>query len=439
MELERRGSIVQLGLEKTTGDGRIGLKQAKPFSITKLQVWEAYKRVKANKGAAGVDGQTIALFDADLTNNLYRLWNRLASGSYFPPPVMRVEIPKGNGRMRPLGIPTVADRIAQMVVKQSLEPELEQHFLPYSYGYRPGKSALDAVGRARKCCWKRDWVLDLDIKGFFDNIDHELMMKAVRAHTEEKWILLYVERWLKAPVKMLDETLMYPEKGTPQGGVISPLLANLFLHYAFDKWLSREYPDVPFERYADDAVCHCTTLAQAERLKRDLEARMKEVGLELHPEKTKVVYCKDDDRQGEYPQVSFDFLGYTFRARRSKNRWGKHFINFTPAISNKAAKAIRQKSRNWNWSLRSDKELEDLAYMFNSTIQGWINYYGRYYKSALYPTLRCLDRRLVMWATRKYKRLRNHRRRATHWLDRIASKQPYLFAHWRLLYASAGR
>ncbi|TKB09086.1 group II intron reverse transcriptase/maturase [Desulforhopalus sp. IMCC35007] len=439
MELERRGSIVQLGLEKTTGNGRIGLKQAKPFSISKLQVWEAYKRVKANKGAAGVDGQTIELFDSDLTNNLYKLWNRLSSGSYFPPPVMRVEIPKGDGRMRPLGIPTVADRIAQMVVKQSLEPELEQHFLPCSYGYRPGKSALDAVGRARKCCWKRDWVLDLDIKRFFDNINHELMMKAVRAHTKEMWILLYVKRWLKAPVKMLDETLVFPEKGTPQGGVVSPLLANLFLHYAFDKWLSREYSDVPFERYADDAVCHCTTLAQAERLKSDLEARMKEVGLELHPEKTKIVYCKDDDRQGEYPQVSFDFLGYTFRARRSKNRWGKHFINFTPAISNKAAKAIRQKSRDWNWSLRSDKDLEDLAYMFNSTIRGWINYYGRYYKSALYPTLRCLDRRLVMWATRKYKRLRNHRRRATHWLDRIARKQPYLFAHWRLLYAMAGR
>jgi group II intron reverse transcriptase/maturase len=438
-ELERRGSIIQLELEKTTGNRRIGLKQAKPFSITKRQVWEAYKRVKANNGAAGVDGQTIEMFDADLQNNLYKLWNRLASGSYLPPPVMRVEIPKGDGRMRPLGIPTVADRIAQMVVKQSLEPGLEKHFHPCSYGYRPGKSALDAVGRARKCCWKRDWVLDLDIKGFFDNIDHELVMKAVRVHTQEKWVLLYVERWLKAPVKMLDDTLVFPERGTPQGGVVSPLLANLFLHYAFDKWISREYPDVPFERYADDAVCHCSTLAQAEQLKSNLEARMKEVGLELHPEKTKIVYCKDDDRQGGYPQVSFDFLGYTFRARRSKNRWGKYFINFSPAISNKAAKAIRQKSRDWNWPIRSDKELEDLAYMFNTTIQGWINYYGRYYKSALYPTLRCLNRRLVMWATRKYKRLRNHRRRATHWLDRIARKQPELFAHWRLLYASAGR
>jgi RNA-directed DNA polymerase len=438
MGWERRGSIVQLGLEKTTGNGRIGLKQAKPFCITKRQVWEAYKRVKANKGAAGVDGQSIDVFDEDLVNNLYKLWNRLASGSYFPSAVLRVEIPKGDGRMRPLGIPTVTDRIAQMVAKQYLEPELESHFHPDSYGYRPGKSALDAVGTARKRCWKNDWVLDLDIKGFFDNIDHELMMRAVRAHTEEKWLLLYIERWLKAPIEMPDGTQKLPQKGTPQGGVASPLLANLFLHYAFDKWMDREYPEISFERYADDAVCHCRSEAQAEKLKQQLEKRMKEVGLELHPEKTKIVYCRDDDRRGSYPRIRFDFLGYTFRPRRSKNRWGKHFINFTPAISNKAAKAIRQTSRNWNWPLRSDKALEDLAWMFNPIIQGWINYYGRYYKSALYQPLKCLERRLVMWATRKYKRLRNHRRRAAQWLNRIARKQPYLFAHWRLLYASAG-
>jgi len=309
MEWERRGSIVQLEVEKTTGNRRIGLKQAKPYCITKRQVWQAYKRVKANKGAAGIDNQTIDEFDADLENNLYKLWNRLASGSYFPSPVMRVEIPKGDGRMRPLGIPTVTDRIAQMVVKQNLEPELEQHFHPDSYGYRLGKSALDAVGKARKRCWKSDWVLDLDIKGFFDNIDHELMMRAVRKHTNEKWVLLYIERWLKAPIKMLDDTLVFPQKGTPQGGVASPILANLFLHYAFDKWIEREFPSVPFERYADDAVCHCKSQSQAEQLKHELEVRMKEVGLELHPQKTKIVYCKDDDRRGEYPRVSFDFFG----------------------------------------------------------------------------------------------------------------------------------
>ncbi len=439
MGLERRGSIVQLEVKKTTGNRRIGLNQAKPFCISKLEVWKAYKRVRANKGAAGVDGQTLKEFAAEEQNNLYKLWNRMSSGSYFPPPVLRVEIPKGDGRMRPLGIPTVADRVAQQVVKQYLEPELERHFHTDSYGYRPGKSALDAVGRARKNCWKNDWVLDLDIKGFFDNIDHNLLMKAVRWHTDEKWVLLYIERWLKASVSMPDGSLVYPEKGTPQGGVISPLLANLFLHYAFDKWMERENPSISFERYADDAVCHCKSLTQAECLKKMLEERMKEVGLELHPEKTKIVYCKDDDRQGCYPCTCFDFLGYTFRARRSKNRWGKHFINFSPAISNKAAKAIRQTSRKWHWPTRSDKDLEDLALIFNPIIQGWINYYGRYYKSALYPTFRCLNRRLVMWATRKYKRMRGHRRRAEHWLDRIARKQSYLFAHWRLLYATAGR
>ena len=439
MELERRGSIVQLEVKKTTGNRRIGLKQAKPFCISKFEVWDAYKRVKTNKGAAGVDGQSIAEFEMGLQDNLYKLWNRMSSGSYFPPPVLRVEIPKDDGRMRPLGIPTVSDRIAQQVVKQQLEPDLENHFHPDSYGYRPGKSALDAVGQVRKNCWKYDWVLDLDIKGFFDNIDHDLLMKAVRWHTDEKWVLLYIERWLKAPIYMTDGTLVYPVKGTPQGGVISPLLANLFLHYAFDKWMERENPTILFERYADDAVCHCRSQSQAEGLKEKLDERMRKVGLELHPDKTKIVYCKDDDRREAFPCTSFDFLGYTFRARRSKNRWGKYFVNFTPAISNKAAKAIRHASRRWNWPVRSDKDLEDLAKVFNPIIQGWINYYGRYYRSALYPTLRCLDRRLVMWATRKYKRLRGHRRRAGHWLDRIACKQPNLFAHWRLLYTTAGR
>lgn len=413
--------------------------QAKPFAITKRQVWEAYKRVKANKGAAGVDGQTIEAFESELEGNLYKLWNRLASGSYMPPAVLRVEIPKGDGGIRPLGIPTVADRIAQMVIKQHWEPALEKHFHRDSYGYRPGKSAHDAVGAVRKRCWRNDWVLDLDIKGFFDNISHELMLKAVAKHTEEKWVILYIERWLKAPIETREGTQALPDKGTPQGGVISPLLANLFLHYAFDKWMERNFPGIPFARYADDAVCHCKSEAQAEMLKRALIDRMMEVGLELHPEKTKIVYCKDDDRKQTYPRTSFDFLGYQFRARRSKNRFGKFFINFSPAISNKAGKAIRQEMRRWKLHLRSDKSLEDLAWMFNSKVQGWINYYGRYYKSAMYPTLRSLDRRLAQWATRKYKRLRGHRRRAAQWLARIAEKQKWLFAHWRLLGGTVGR
>lgn len=411
------------------------MKGTKSFEISKRQVFEAYKRIKANKGGAGVDGESIEQFEDELSSNLYKLWNRLASGSYFPPPVRRVEIPKGDGGMRPLGIPTVGDRIAQMVVKEALEPELEPHFQEDSYGYRPGKSAHDALEQTRKRCWRYDWVLDLDIKGFFDNIDHELLMRAVRKHTDCKWILLYVERWLKAAVQLLDGSLQQPQKGTPQGGVISPLLANLFLHYAFDLWMKRQSPNIPFERYADDAVCHCKSERQAQWLKATLERRFAEVGLMLHPKKTKIVYCRDEDRKGSYPNESFDYLGYTFRPRRSKNRWGKYFINFSPAISNKAAKAIRDEAKRWRWHLRSDKHLEDLACMFNPIIRGWITYYGRFYKSALYPTLRCLDRRLVQWARRKFKRLKRHRRRAEQWLRRVARRQPGLFAHWKLLYA----
>jgi group II intron reverse transcriptase/maturase len=413
------------------------LEQTKPFSISKQEVWQAWLKVKANQGTAGVDGQSIAEFEENLQDNLYKLRNRMASGSCFPPPVLRVEIPKSDGRMRPLGIPTVADRIAQMVVKTRLEPELEKHFHPDSYGYRPGKSALDAVGKAGQRCWRNDWVLDLDIKGFFDNIDHDLMMRAVRTHTQERWVLLYIERWLKAPIQMPDGTRQQPEKGTPQGGVVSPLLANLFLHYGFDLWMQRNNPGIPFERYADDAVCHCKTQVQAENLKQALMERMRDIGLELHPEKTKTVYCKDDDRKEEYPVTGFDFPGYTFRPRRPKNRWGKLFINFSPAISNKAAKKIRRTARGWGWQNRSDKSLEDLADMFNPVIRGWINYCGRYYKSAMYPGLRHLERRLARWAMRKYKRLRRHKRRAEQWLRRIARKQPWLFAHWRLLYGQA--
>lgn len=411
---------------------------AKPFPISKRQVWEAYKRVKANQGGAGVDGQTLAEFDGELENNLYKLWNRLASGSYFPPPVKRVEIPKASGGTRPLGIPTVADRIAQMVVKQALEPELEQHFHPDSYGYRPGKSAHQALGQTRRRCWDYDWVVELDIKGFFDNLDQVLLMKAVRHHQPAPWVVLYIERWLSAPVQMADGTLTARTKGTPQGGVISPLLANLYLHYAFDSWMRRHYPGVPFERYADDGVCHCRGLAEAEHLKAALAERFREVGLELHPDKTRIVYCKDDDRPGTYVHTNFDFLGYRFQARRSKNRWGKFFINFSPAVSPKAAKAVRQEVRSWRLHLRSDKSLEDLARMFNASIRGWVNYYGAFYKSALYPTLKQIDRKLELWATRKFKKLRRHRRRAGHWLQRVAKRQTGLFAHWRLLHGQAG-
>jgi RNA-directed DNA polymerase len=414
--------------------------KAKPFCISKRIVWEAYKRVKANKGAAGVDEISITEFEKDMKNNLYKLWNRMSSGSYFPPPVRSVEIPKSSGGQRVLGIPTVADRIAQTVVKMYLEPKLEPHFHRDSYGYRPGKSAVQAVGVARERCWRYDWVLDMDIQGCFDNLDHELLMRAVRRHTDCRWMLLYIERWLKAPAQQPDGALVQREKGTPQGGVISPLLANLFLHYAFDEWMRRNSPYVPFERYADDAIVHCKSEKQARWLKEAIGKRLAECKLELHPEKTKIVYCKDVDRRGNYPREKFDFLGYTFRPRRSKNRWGKYFVNFTPAVSDKTAREMRRTMKDWRLHLRSDKSLEDLSRMFNPILRGWINYYGRYYRSALYPTFRVLDRTLVRWATRKYKRLRGHPRRATHWLGRIARREPYLFAHWELgLRPAAGR
>jgi RNA-directed DNA polymerase len=406
--------------------------KAKPFRISKRTVWEAYKRVRANQGAAGVDEISITEFEKKLEDNLYKLWNRMSSGSYFPPPVRSVEIPKSSGGKRILGIPTVADRIAQTVVKMNLESKLEPHFHQDSYGYRPGKSAIEAVGVARERCWRKDWVLDLDIKGCFDNLDHELLMRAVRKHTDCRWMLLYIERWLKAPAQQPDGTLVQREKGVPQGGVISPLLANLFLHYAFDEWMRRNFPDVPFERYADDAIVHCKSERQALWLKKQIGRRLAECKLELHPEKTKIVYCKDDDRRGNYPNEKFDFLGYTFRSRRSKNRWGKYFVNFTPAVSDKAAREMRRTMRSWRLHLRSDKTLEDLSHMFNPILRGWINYYGHYYKSALYPTFHVLDRTLVRWATRKYKRLRGHQRRATYWLGRIARREPQMFAHWQM-------
>lgn len=406
--------------------------KAKPFEISKWAVWEAYQKVRANQGAAGVDGESIADFEKNLKNNLYRIWNRMSSGSYIPPAVRTVAIPKAGGGERRLGIPSVSDRIAQMVVKLYLEPLLEPIFHQDSYGYRPGKSAVGAVGVARQRCWRYDWVIDLDIKGFFDNIDSELLMKAVRKHTDCKWVILYIDRWLKAPAQLADGTLVPRTKGTPQGGVVSPLLANLFLHYAFDAWMQRTYPGNPFERYADDVVVHCKTGPEAEVLKAAIASRLQECKLELHPEKTKIVYCKDEDRSSTYSDEKFDFLGFTFRPRRSKNRWGKYFINFSPAVGEKSAKSIRSTMSSWRIHLRSDKTLEDISRMFNPVLRGWINYYGSFYKSALYPLFRQLDQSLTRWAMRKFKKLRGHQRKATHWLGRIARREPNLFAHWKL-------
>jgi|TARA_B100001964_G_C14206694_1_gene588486 group II intron reverse transcriptase/maturase len=407
------------------------MEEQKSFGISKRSVWEAWKKVRANQGAAGVDAVTIAQFEARLSDNLYKVWNRMASGSYFPPPVKRVLIPKTDGGERPLGIPTVGDRIAQMVAKQFLEPLVEPVFHQGSYAYRPGKSALDAVGEARQRCWQYDWVIDLDIKGFFDNIDDDLMMRALRKHTDCKWVLLYVERWLKAPVLEQDGIEHARDRGTPQGGVVSPLLANLFLHYVLDAWMVKYHPNVPFERYADDSVYHCASEAQAQLIRRELEERLQQCGLQAHPEKTRIVYCKDSNRKGTHEHMDFDFLGYQFRPRKAKNPWGQYFTSFAPGCSPKALKRMGGVLRSWSMHRRSEHSLGDLARAYGAVIRGWTQYYGQYYRTALYPLLHRINRYLVRWARRKYKRFRRQRR-ATRWLRRIAKRQPELFSHWQL-------
>lgn len=407
--------------------------EAKPYTISKQVVWEAYQKVKANDGAAGVDGQSIEAFEKDLKNNLYKIWNRMSSGSYFPPPVRLVEIPKANGGLRPLGIPTVADRVAQMVVKMHLEPKVEPLFHKDSYGYRPGKSALDAVGTARQRCWRSDWVIDLDIKGFFDNLDHDLVMKAVQHHDKTPWALLCIERWLKAPVQRQDGSLQERTKGSPQGAVVSPLLANLFLHHAFDEWMRKDNPSVPFERYADDVIVHAKSKAQAERLLAAIRKRLGEYGLELHPEKTKIVYCHDSNRKGQHEHIQFDFLGYTFRPRWAKNSRGEMFVSFLPGVSNKAGKAIRETIRSWRLAAtRNNQSLEDLARLVNPSVSGWSEYYGRFYRSALTPVLRHLERALIRWACRKYKRFRGSVTNAAQWLGQVARRDPKLLVLWQL-------
>ena len=407
--------------------------EAKPYVIPKQLVWEAYKRVKANRGAAGVDGESLAIFEEDLKDNLYKVWNRMSSGSYFPPPVRLVEIPKDNGGKRPLGIPTVSDRVAQTVVKMVLEPLVEPQFHPDSYGYRPGKSALDAVGVARKRCWDADWVIDLDIKSFFDSIPHDLVERAVAQHTESPWVRLHIARWLRAPVQKTDGTLEQRSRGTPQGGVISPLLANLFLHYAFDLWMRRKFPQLQFERYADDAIVHCRSERQAGMVLEAIRDRFLQRGLELHAAKTRIVYCKDDDRPGSADSVKFDFLGYTFQPRRAKNRWGKHFVSFLPAMSARAAKTVRATIRNWRLaSTRNNQRLEDLAQLVNPVVRGWMNYYGRFYRSKCVQILRHLNEALAAWVRRKYTKFRRRERASMYWLGRIARRDRTLFAHWAM-------
>jgi RNA-directed DNA polymerase len=401
----------------------------KSFEISKWEVWEAYRQVKANQGAPGVDGVTLEQFDADLKDQLYRIWNRMSSGSYFPPPVKAVQIPKPHdGGTRTLGVPTVADRIAQTVVARRLEAKVEPIFHPDSYGYRPNRSALHAVAACRQRCFKTNWVIDLDVQAFFDSVPWDLTVKAVAAHCTDPWVVLYVKRWLAAPLQHPDGTLQQRDRGTPQGSAVSPVLANLFMHYAFDAWMAREYPNVQFERYADDAVVHCVTESQAQRLRVAIENRMAEVGLRLHPTKTRIVYCKDGRRRLEYEHTDFTFLGFTFRARGARGNGG-NFTGFLPAISKDALNRLSRQLREWRLHVHTGHTLSELARQINPIVRGWMQYYGAFTRSALYPLLQRINAYLVRWLRRKYRRQRPFKKAKACW-QRIIRQQPRLFAHW---------
>ena len=409
--------------------------EQKTQPISRLQVMDAFKRVKANGGSAGVDEVTIAQVQGNLRKYLYPLWNRLASGSYHPQAVRQVMIPKSDGKERALGIPTITDRVAQQVIARELEDIVEKQFSANSFGYRPNKSAHDAIEQCRINCIKYSWVIDLDIKGFFDNIDHALLLKALNHYTDKKHILLYVKRWLDAPVKLLDGTIKHPNgKGTPQGGVISPVLANIFLDIVFDKWMEKNYEKIKFERYADDVVVHCQDIKQALRLLEAITQRLKDCKLELNKEKSKIVYCRRNQKRQPPFKVKyqkFDFLGFTFQPRIVKER-NKTKLGFTPAMSRKSMSRIGKELYKLQLHRWVHFPISRIAELLKLKIRGWINYYGKFRKSEMRKVFRVLNLRLAKWVSNKYRRFRRrHWYYAYKYLQGISKDYPNLFEHWK--------
>ena len=407
------------------------MNSAKPFKFSKQEIWEAWLKVKRNKGGSGVDQETIASFEADIKNNLFQIWNRMSSGSYFPPEVKGVEIPKKSGGSRLLGIPTIGDRVAQMVVKQRLERILEPVFHRDSFGYRPGRSAHDAIELTRRRCWKKAWIVEFDIKGLFDNIDHNLLLKALYHHCDDKPSLLYVKRWLTTPVLQGGRQITR-RKGTPQGGVISPILANLFLHYAFDMWMVRNFPQIEFCRYADDGVIHCRTKSEATFVLNELTKRLTEVKLDIHPQKSSIVFCRMNGRWAKHDKVSFEFLGFCFKPRIIRLKNGRRFLGFVPGASQIALLNIRKQMRSWKVHYRSSQDLETIAARVNPIIRGWYQYYGKFHKTSLRPTLNFFNYLLAKWIRRKYKKFRSRYVRSLEFLGKIAQTKPNLFYHWQI-------
>ncbi len=400
-------------------------------------VWEAYLAVRRKGKSAGVDHLSMSEYDKQRGKHLYKIWNRLASGSYFPPAVLQVEIPKKDGSIRQLGIPTISDRVAQTVIKNQIEDRIDKVFHPNSFGYRPNRNAHQALDMVRKNCWKYDWVIDLDIKNFFDQINHDKLLKALGKHVKEKWITFYIKRWLESPLKTREGKVIARTKGTPQGGVISPLLANLYLHYTLDLWISRRDPSIQFVRYADDIIIHCKTLSQARHSLQMIKDRVKDCGLTLHPEKTKIVYCKDFKRQKNYRQVKFDFLGYTFQPRTTKSkRTGKLFLGYSCAMSIQSRSRIFEIIRKMNIPRMMCKSIVGIAHHLNPKLRGWIRYFGKYRGYSLSKVFYILRVKLARWARYHYKRYRTNLKKAYRWLDRVRAQFPNLFYHWQVGYSN---